>query len=274
MYSLKNTVSNPLPRIMSLLQDDTNLTPMVGAEIEFYLTCSDKDSFLPAFYAACAKEHIAVSPIEKERGTEQYELQLPPLLDPVKLTEQLLSLRALLQDNARFDAKPFPDEPGSAIHYHISLHDSTSRNMLQKDGNQESIIMQYALGGLCHTLAESMVFFSPTKDSYRRFVPHMEAPTTICWGGNNRTTALRIPDGDPMHRRIEHRLPAADCDPSLALAAILAGIHVGITEKILPPERIYGNAHDRQYGLVRLPSSLEEARQAYEAGTVIKRVIY
>lgn len=261
---------------------DTGLTPIMGAELEFYVS-SPLASHHPLFSAidtACRAAGIPVSPLEKERGQNQYELQLPHCHDPLILANQLLSLRTILrqlaQDHALdilFDAKPVASEPGSALHFHISLLDEKKHNVLQKIESNESMHMDYALGGLCRTLIESMVFFSPTESSYPRFVPHMEAPTSVSWGGNNRTTALRIPDSTPENRRIEHRVPAADSNPYLAIAAILAGIHYGITHTITAPERIYGNGFDSFYGLTSLPKTLAEATEAYHRSSIMKGYI-
>jgi glutamine synthetase len=277
MYCSGANANAPLLRqVAALLAKDTGLTPCLGAELEFYLT-SQPEKLFSAIGAACKEAGIAASEVEKERGTRQYEMQLAPSSDPLLLAQHLTALRDIISNLAKehgttalFAAKPFPDEPGSAMHIHISLHDANGRNMLQKQGQEESPEMQYALGGLSRMLKASMPCFSPTEASYQRFVPHMEAPTTVSWGGNNRTTALRIPDSNPENRRIEHRVAAAESDPYLVIAAILAGIHYGITEHILPPARIYGNASDTQYGLEALPASLAEAEEVFKGDEVVR----
>ena len=54
------------------------------------------------------------------------------------------------------------------------------------------------------------------------------------WGINNRTVSIRIPAGAPETCHIEHRPAGADANPYLVMAAILAGMHYGITEKVDP----------------------------------------
>jgi len=125
-----------------------------------------------------------------------------------------------------------------------------------------------------------MVYFAPNADSYKRFtaVYHAEnetydnAPTKICWGGNNRTVAIRVPEStaDPQNRHIEHRVPGVDADPFAVIAAILAGAHYGIVNSINPGEKIYGNAYEPQYKLLKLPGSLEEAERLNMEGKVLK----
>ena len=46
-----------------------------------------------------------------------------------------------------------------------------------------------------------------------------------------------------MDRRIEHRVSGADANPYLVTAAILAGIHHGLTHKIACDPPIAGNAY-------------------------------
>jgi glutamine synthetase len=67
-------------------------------------------------------------------------------------------------------------------------------------------------------------------------------PTSRSWGHENRSTAVRVPLGDAASRRIEFRVPSADANPYLVLAALLAGMHHGISEAIEPPPPTTGNA--------------------------------
>src|SRR5439155_26903652 len=84
----------------------------------------------------------------------------------------------------------------------------------------------------------------PTVNSYKRLVPAVWAPTTATWGIDNRTAALRVVAGaSPKSTRVEYRLPGADINPYLAIAASLAsGLH-GIENRLLPPGPCRGNAY-------------------------------
>ena len=53
---------------------------------------------------------------------------------------------------------------------------------------------------------------------------------------------MRIPKSPGKARRIEHRVAGADANPYLTLAAILSGIHYGITNEIDPGSPNKGNA--------------------------------
>jgi glutamine synthetase len=83
---------------------------------------------------------------------------------------------------------------------------------------------------------------------------------------NNRTTAVRVPAGDPGARRIEHRVAGADANVYLVAATVLAGMHYGMTRRIEPPPAIEGDAAgDGQV----LPNSWLHAIEAFESGRIL-----
>ena len=98
----------------------------------------------------------------------------------------------------------------------------------------------------------------------------MTTPSSVSWGVNNRTTAIRITPRERGARRIEHRLSSANADLEKVISAIFASIHIGIKEKIIPQEPIYGNAFDEQYTAEKLPQSLEEAQVLFMQGRFYK----
>jgi len=59
-------------------------------------------------------------------------------------------------------------------------------------------------------------------------VPDAHAPNAVCWAYENRTSAIRIPSGSPVARRIEHRVAGGDVNPYLMLAGILGAAFIGI----------------------------------------------
>ena len=81
----------------------------------------------------------------------------------------------------------------------------------------------------------------------------------------NRTTAFRAIKGDSSSQRIENRLPGADSNPYLALAATLGAGFLGIKEKIDPTAKTIGGAYDlkvdREY---RVPANLGEAADLFK----------
>ncbi len=149
-----------------------------------------------------------------------------------------------------FSAKPFANQPGSAIHIHISLHNTKGDHLYKKINNQESDILLWSIGGLCKNMKNSMKYFAPSEKSLLRYkFPSYETPTVVSWGKDNRTTAIRIPQTtlSPNNRRIEHRVPCSDANPKKVIEVILNSIDYGLKNKIQPPEPIYGIASDPQY---------------------------
>ena len=62
------------------------------------------------------------------------------------------------------------------------------------------------------------------------------APTNITWGLDNRTAAIRVITAGQA-TRVEHRVAGADCNPYLAIAGILAGALHGLSAKWIPAAR-------------------------------------
>ncbi|MGH9447115.1 MAG: glutamine synthetase, partial [Terriglobia bacterium] len=127
-----------------------------------------------------------------------------------------------------------------------------------------SPLMQRYLAGQLALMAEFAVMFLPTINSYKRTAPGTLswAPSNITWGIDNRTTALRAVLTGPKTTRVEHRLPGADANPYLSLAASLAsGLH-GIRHKLKlsPPS---SNAYTAD--AAPLPRGLNEASAMFRA---------
>lgn len=264
---------------------DFSLRPVTAAEIEFYLRGGaerDEAAMVPFWQrlqSQCEAERIPLFKMEKERGPGQHEVALG-LATPeqsVRQTEalkQIVTLCAQAQGMAAdFSAKPFPDQPGSGLHIHLHLEDGQGRNVFTRDpeNGQYSDALRFAVAGLLAALPESMPLFAPSAASYARFQPGGNAPVTVSWGPNNRTVALRLPDKPPGAKHLEHRVAGADAPVGQAMAAILAGLHHGLSAKAGPPAQIFGDASLAMYALPPLPRSLEEAQAARAAGNILPR---
>lgn len=118
-------------------------------------------------------------------------------------------------------------------------------------------------------MADSTLIFVPSYNGYRRLVPGSYAPISISWGYDNRSVAVRVPNGPPAARRLEHRIAGAEAHPHLVLAAILAGMLEGIEAQIEPPPPLSGNAYEHE--APRLSPSMEEAVTRFGASPFIAR---
>jgi len=115
------------------------------------------------------------------------------------------------------------------------------------------------LAGQLYCLPHILPMYAPTINSYKRLVEGAWAPTTITWGVDNRTTALRVLHPSEPYTRLETRIPGSDTNPYLAMAAALASGLYGIKNKLkltIPPTT--GNGYqDKRNGT--LSSNLFEA---------------
>jgi len=124
----------------------------------------------------------------------------------------------------------------------MSLLDRDGRNVFDDGSVEGGELLKHAIGGMLATMGDAMAVFSPSINGYRRFGPRLYVPVTKSWGIDNRSVALRIPAGPSASRRFEHRVAGADANPYLVLAALLAGIHYGLSEKVDPGPPWSGSA--------------------------------
>jgi len=188
---------------------------------------------------AARAQGVPMGTVIAEMGVGQFETNLHHSSDAVLAADHAILLKRLIRGTARaegwdatFMAKPYPDQAGSGLHVHVSLADAQGRNIFAAPGTGEGMI-RHAVAGMQRLMPESLAFFAPNHNSFRRF-GGLFAPVNRKWGEDNRTVALRIPSDKGAGRRIEHRVAGADANPYLVVAAILASAHYGITHKLEP----------------------------------------
>ena len=174
---------------------------------------------------------------------------------------------------ATFMAKWNANLPGCSGHIHQSLSDRAGKKNLfyepQSDSHISELMQRYMAGQLS-LMRELTVMFCPTVNSYKRTVPGTWAPTNVTWGVDNRTTALRAIAAGPKSTRVEHRLPAADANPYLSLAASLASGLFGIENSLELPAPV-GNAYESQ--APALPRSLEESAELFRSSKAARQIL-
>jgi glutamine synthetase len=127
--------------------------------------------------------------------------------------------------------------------------------------------MRHFLAGQLACLAELTLLLGPNVNSYKRFTPGSFAPTSVAWGRDNRTCALRVVGHGPS-LRVENRVPGGDVNPYLALAALIAaGLH-GIEQELPLEEEFTGNAYASDKP--RVPATLRDAAELFAASAVAK----
>lgn len=162
---------------------------------------------------------------------------------------------------ATFMAKWNSALPGCSGHIHQHLEDENGNNIFKddSDANGLSEIMKQYIAGQLYCLPFIMPMYAPTINSYKRYVEGAWAATSVSWGIENRTTALRVINHVPAATRLETRVPGADANPYLSMAASLASGLYGIKHKLsLNLDAVKGSAYDIK-SLQRLPATLQEA---------------
>jgi glutamine synthetase len=191
---------------------------------------------LDAMRAAGLAQRLPVASAVAEYGIGQFEINLMHVAEPLQAADHAVLLRRAVQGVARargleatFMPKPFLNQPGSGLHVHVSLTDAAGRNLFGAAGGEQ--LLDQAIGGLQALTADSIGLFAPHFNAHRRFSGPF-VPRSTAWGHNNRSVAFRVPVSSAGARRIEHRIAGADASPHLVLAAVLAGLHHGITHKL------------------------------------------
>ncbi|WP_185054013.1 glutamine synthetase family protein [Pseudomonas moraviensis] len=182
-----------------------------------------------------------------EMGVSQFEINLLHA-DPLLLADQTFLFKHLLKEVALKHglsvvcmAKPLAHTPGSSMHIHQSIVGIESGKNVFTDSNGEPTAMfRHFIGGQQAGLADFTALFAPNVNSYQRLCHPYASPNNACWSHDNRAAGLRIPASSPAARRVENRLPGADANPYLAIAASLAaGLH-GIEQELEPSAAIQG----------------------------------
>ena len=223
---------------------------------------------------------VPIEAYNREHGPGMYEINIR-YADALRSADNTMLYKTGVKEIcaqqgllASFMAKPFDHEDGLSCHTHLSLWDRESkRNLFAAKGSGASDLMRYFLGGVAASAREFMAFYAPAVNSYKRYVPGTWAPTSVTWSEENRTAALRViaPNHLAEATRLEVRIPGADCNPYLAMAAALAGGLHGIAQKIEPPPPVSGNAYDTEVEPdLRLPRTLSEAANVLEVSELAR----
>jgi glutamine synthetase len=110
-------------------------------------------------------------------------------------------------------------------------------------------------------MRELSLCYAPNINSYKRYVPGSFAPTSVRWGPDNRTCALRLV-GHGHSLRVENRVPGGDVNPYLAVAAMIAaGLH-GIDNELPLEPPVTGNAYADD--TLHVPHTLHDALDLWE----------
>lgn len=194
--------------------------------------------------------------------------------DLVTQAHQLVMFKHLVRNIARkhglaatFLPKVIVGDNGSGKHVHQSLW-REEENLFAGEGyGGLSDMGLHYIGGILKHGPALCALTNPTTISYKRLVPHCEAPTNLVYSARNRSAAIRIPRYEPTNKkaiRPEVRFPDPMASGHIGFSAMLLAGLDGIENKIDPGKPFEGNVWEDGSGLPQLPGSLDEALDALE----------
>ena len=254
-----------------------NLNPTTRTVAESMYLSSCDEWFLSKVRRYLGQAGVEVECTKVERGLSQMELNLQ-YAEALEMADRTAIYKNGLKEMAYLDqlmvtfmARYKDEEPASSAHIHLSLWDEKKRNVLWDEHAeyQMSAVGKNFLAGMLRLTPDLMCFYAPYINSYKRYGSTVGAPSHQSWGLDNRHLAYRV-IGGPEAFRIENRLPGADVNPYLALAACIAAGLYGIEHRLdlLEPPLLIKEPSDRK--LIKLPSSLMEAVQDLEKSVVAR----
>ena len=201
-----------LRRVLALYEEK-GWRPVVAPELEFFLAAKNIDpdyplqppagkngrpqsgrqaygidavnEFDPLFedvYDFCEAQDIGIDSLIHEEGVAQVEMNFNHG-DPLALADQTFLFKrtvrqaALRHDiYATFMAKPYEQEPGSAMHIHQSIVDSKGRSLFASKQGKDTRLFLAHIGGMQKYLPAAMPMIAPFVNSYRRLVRFLSAP--------------------------------------------------------------------------------------------------
>ncbi|MEM7288898.1 MAG: glutamine synthetase family protein [Pseudomonadota bacterium] len=265
-YLLDPSKTPPRP-----LKPENGWPAFEGPQVYALEPLRDVQGFLDQVKQVASAQQIPLTSVLCEYGESQFEMNLDHSGDVLSHCRDFIMLKQAVRNVAvangqlaSFMAMPLAEDGGSGCHIHISLLDKNGDNVFSKD--DQTLI--HATGGLMHTMGDSLAVCAPHANSYRRYQKAGWSPNAGNWGRNHRLVSLRIPVSGAKDRRIEHRIAGADVNPYLLTAAVLTGVHHGVTHKLDPgPETIEGEAPKTN---VELPTRWREAIQAFDKSEIFR----
>ncbi len=264
----------------------------VAAELEFYLFSGRDLGRLPPgkqalrtrlgreekqavrrMWDALAAMGFTVEACCAEDGPGQFEINLA-CEDPLTTADGAFLFRNVVKEIAAqeglfatFMAKPLPDESGNGLHVHVGVDCSASRHSMGECDAAQSPTPECRafIAGQLTLARELAALWLPTVNAYKRAATRNALGRALTWGRDNRTAAVRLVDTPGQRLRIENRIPGADANPYLAIAATLVAGVVGFERGLTPAPPLTDAGERREDATPTLPEQLGEAAELLAA---------
>jgi len=259
-----------------------NLTPLTPGMFGYSILRSSLENvYFNDLFESLKKFNVPLEGIHTETGPGTYEAAIT-YAGIVEAADRALLFKTAVKEIAyrhgiiaTFMAKINENLPGCGGHVHQSLWDKSAKKNLfydEKDKIKMSALAKNYLAGQLYCLPYILPLFAPTINSYKRLVQGAWAPTTLTWGSDNRTVAIRLLATGSKSCRLETRVIGSDVNPHLAMAGCLAAGLYGIKNKLkLNQPATVGNGYE-DYSNGVLPATLIEATQQMKASQVAKEL--
>ncbi|MGB8859327.1 MAG: glutamine synthetase family protein [Ilumatobacteraceae bacterium] len=260
-------------------RDYRDLQPVTFRPSDYLISAGDElDGFLGEVRQVLAAADVPVEAGQIEWGLGQIETTIVHD-EPMKMADRhvlyklaVRQLAARAGRTASFMAKPLDGMPGSSCHIHLSLRTLAGSPAFWSEGEAHHIsplLRQAVAGALVHA-PELMAWYAPTVNSYRRIRSQDAAGWGQTWGIDHRFTSARVVGHSPASIRLEFRLPGADTNPYLALAALVASVLDGLERQLDPGPPETGNPYERPAGAI--PQHLGDATARFAASEFTRSV--
>jgi len=248
-----------------------DLKPMTHGMFGYsILRASQGSAFFHDLFDSLKKFGVPLEGLHTETGPGVYEAAIL-YSDVLEAADRAVLFKTAVKEIGHrhgilptFMAKVNPELPGCSGHVHQSLWAADGSHNLFFDESaptRMSPLMESYIAGQLSCLPYILPMVAPTVNSYKRLVEGAWAPTTLTWGIDNRTVALRALPGGDKSTRLETRVVGSDTNPYLAMAACLAAGLYGVRQGLrLNTPATKGNGYEEKlYGV--LPRNLWEATQ-------------
>jgi glutamine synthetase len=232
---------------------------------------------------------ISVEFSHHEAGPGQNEIDLR-YADALTMADNIMTFKAVIKEvaleqgvYASFMPKPLADHAGSGMHTHMSLFEGESNAFYEAGSNyQLSSTARHFIAGLLHYAPEISAVTNQFVNSYKRLWSGYEAPSYVCWGHNNRSALVRVPQykpGKSSSARIEYRALDPAANPYLAYALLLSAGLKGIEQKMELPAGAeddvwsLSRAERKALGIGTMPTSLHNALEIMESSELVAETL-
>ena len=244
--------------------------------------------YVDALAEALEEQGIGLEQYYAELGHGQQEISTEhaPALraadEQILVRETIRGVAAEMGLVASLAPKPWPEAAGNGGHIHFSLWDADGkRNRFHDAGADDRLAGEarsFIAGVLAH-LPGLCGLTAPSFNSYHRIVPQYWAGAFTCWGHDNREAPVRVPSVfsgmEEASTNVELKSADASCNPYLAVGGVIAAGLDGLERRLEPPDPVevdpatIPEEERARRGIVRLPTTQEEALNALEADDVL-----